>query len=119
MGPTQIDVWASDLTGNNAHSVFNLTRPDKSLMLLAPLAQEAGAYGLCTGGLTDEQSDAVFASTQDPDYQRILALCQKGKAHLEQADQILQCATNGAELHLTPLVLDLLSQDEIHREIPG
>jgi hypothetical protein len=66
------------------HAVFNLTRPDKSLMLLAPLAQEAGGYGLCTSGLTDKQSDAVFASTQDPDYQRILALCQKGKAHLAQ-----------------------------------
>ena len=60
------------------HAVFNLTRPDKSLMLLAPLAEEAGGYGICQA-----DSGPVFASRQDPDYQRILALCQEGKAHLE------------------------------------
>ena len=29
------------------HIVFNLTRPEKSLMLLAPLAKEVGGWGLC------------------------------------------------------------------------
>ena len=29
------------------HIVFNLSRPEKSLMLLAPLAREAGGWGLC------------------------------------------------------------------------
>ncbi len=29
------------------HIVFNLTRPEQSLMLLAPLAKEAGGWGLC------------------------------------------------------------------------
>ncbi|MDA1273987.1 MAG: hypothetical protein O2960_08035 [Verrucomicrobia bacterium] len=29
------------------HIVFNLSRPEKSLMLLAPLAKEAGGWGLC------------------------------------------------------------------------
>lgn len=61
------------------HLVFNLTRPDKSLMLLAPLAKEAGGYGFCR---VDDA--AVFAGADDPDYQRILAMCRQGKANLEQ-----------------------------------
>ena len=69
------------------HAVFNLTRPEKSLMLLAPLAQAAGGYGLCTSSDSDtvgEEGGPVFTSTRDPDYQRILALCQEGKTHLEE-----------------------------------
>jgi hypothetical protein len=58
------------------HLVFNLTRPEKSLMLLAPLAQEAGGYGACEG--------TVFASQNDPDYQKILAMCRAGQAHLAE-----------------------------------
>ncbi len=44
-------------------SLCNLTRPDKSLLLRAPLARAAGGLGLC--------SPVVFSSTEDPDYQRI------------------------------------------------
>jgi len=58
------------------HLVFNLTRPEKALMLLAPLAQEAGGYGTCEG--------TVFVNQDDPDYQKILAMCQAGQAHLAQ-----------------------------------
>ena len=58
------------------HLVFNLTRPEKSLMLLAPLAKEAGGYGTCEG--------TVFAAADDPDYQKILAMCQAGQTHLAQ-----------------------------------
>ena len=31
----------------NRHVVFNLTRPERSLMLLAPLSAKAGGFGLC------------------------------------------------------------------------
>ena len=31
----------------NRHIVFNLTNPEKSLMLLAPLAKSAGGHGTC------------------------------------------------------------------------
>jgi hypothetical protein len=41
----------------------NLTQPEKSLLLQAPLAQAAGGLGLCGD---------VFASRHDPDYQQIL-----------------------------------------------
>jgi hypothetical protein len=61
------------------HLVFNLTRPEKSLMLLAPLAKEAGGYGFC------KVNDApVFADKQDADYQKILAMCREGKRNLEE-----------------------------------
>jgi mono/diheme cytochrome c family protein len=46
-------------------SLCNLTRPEKSLLLRAPLSEEANGLGLC--------SPAVFADTKDPDYQTMLA----------------------------------------------
>jgi hypothetical protein len=42
-------------------SLCNLSRPDKSLLLRAPLAPEAGGLGWCR--------TPVFADTSDPDYQ--------------------------------------------------
>jgi hypothetical protein len=47
---------------------FNLTRPEKSLALLAPLAKAAGGYGFCV--TADKQS--VFADTRAPDYVKML-----------------------------------------------
>jgi len=69
------------------HLVYNLSRPEQSLILLAPLSHKAGGYGLCknrddagkpSGLLT------VFADTGDPDYQKILALCRAGKERLDK-----------------------------------
>ena len=53
---------------------FNFTRPEKSLFIRAPLAAEAGGLGMCT--------NAVFASTSDPDYQALLKEIQGGAEHL-------------------------------------
>jgi mono/diheme cytochrome c family protein len=67
------------------HLVFNLTRPEESLLLLAPLAEEAGGYGICK--IKDEQSDrekAVFGDRDDPGYQKMLALCRAGKERLDK-----------------------------------
>ncbi|UCG56167.1 MAG: PD40 domain-containing protein [Phycisphaerales bacterium] len=69
------------------HLVFNLTRPEKSLMLLAPLAKDAGGYGRCkvtNNRSQPSESAAVFASTDDPDYQKILVMCRDGKRRLEE-----------------------------------
>ena len=69
------------------HLMFNLSRPDRSLVLLGPLAIEAGGYGLCTqrdGRPSAGKPVTVFADTDDPDYQKILAMCRKGKRHLEE-----------------------------------
>jgi hypothetical protein len=68
------------------HLMFNLSRPEKSLILLAPLASESGGLGLCQprgGDAVPEQAATVFADTSDADYQRILALVRDGKRHLD------------------------------------
>jgi hypothetical protein len=65
------------------HIVFNLSRPEKSLILLAPLAESAGGWGLCRDPKTREPR-TVFADTGDPGYQALLALCVAGKDSLAQ-----------------------------------
>jgi len=60
------------------HAVFNLTQPTNSLLLLAPLAAEAGGWGLCR----TTNGTPVFASTGDPDYRTLLAMCSAGRDYL-------------------------------------
>jgi cytochrome c553 len=55
--------------------LFNESRPEKSMALLAPLAKEAGGYGICP----------VFKSKEDPDYQRMLKAIQPVGKYLETA----------------------------------
>ncbi len=64
------------------HIAYNLSRPEKSLLLLAPLAEAAGGWQLCR----DEQGErrAVLADTQDADYQALLAMIRAGKENLDQ-----------------------------------
>ena len=47
------------------HIVFNLSRPEKSILLLAPLAKSAGGWGLCRD-TKSAQEKTVFAATDDP-----------------------------------------------------
>lgn len=56
------------------HLVFNLTRPDKSLILLAPLSKSAGGYGICR-----DIDRPVFADTTDAGYQALLSLIRESK----------------------------------------
>ncbi len=67
------------------HIVYNLTRPQKSPLILAPLAKEAGGLGLCRvrEGETKGQVASVFTDTEDPDYQKLLAVVRAAKFHLE------------------------------------
>jgi hypothetical protein len=63
------------------HIVFNLSAPDRSLLLLAPLAGADGGWELCR----DPQTKAgvkVFADKTDEDYQTLLRLCAAGKRFL-------------------------------------
>ena len=62
------------------HLVFNLSRPDKSLILLAPLAASAGGYQFCR---KPNDPAPVFADTSDPAYQTLLAMVAAGKQHLD------------------------------------
>lgn len=73
--------------------LFNLTRPEKSLALLAPLAKSSGGLGLCgarnsggkDAGAGDEgaKSVGVFKDTSDADYQKLLAAIKKASEQLE------------------------------------
>jgi len=65
------------------HIVFNLSRPEKSLLLLAPLAEAAGGWGLCRDTQT-HQCIAVFTDPKDPGYQDLLSLCVAGKRCLTE-----------------------------------
>ncbi len=62
------------------HIVFNLSRPELSLMLLAPLSKDAGGFGICGKA---QNGQPVFKGRDDPGYQNILNLCVKGKGYLE------------------------------------
>ncbi|MHB0960542.1 MAG: HzsA-related protein [Pirellulaceae bacterium] len=70
--------------GNSRHLMFNLTRPEKSLILLAPLGRDAGGYGICLRTSGDGTVRPVFEDAADADYGKILALCQAGRSHLER-----------------------------------
>jgi mono/diheme cytochrome c family protein len=54
--------------------LLNFTRPAMSPLVLGPLARTAGGFGSC---------GPVFADTGDPDYQRLLAAIEQGKAELD------------------------------------
>jgi len=58
---------------------INLTHPDWSQMLTAPLAKAAGGMQLCTA----EDGGAVFKDKHDPDYKLMLAALRKGAEALE------------------------------------
>ncbi len=63
------------------HILYNLTRPEQSLLLLAPLAKEAGGYGICGTGINQS---AVFPDPNNPDYQALLASVHEAKNALNQ-----------------------------------
>ena len=58
-------------------SLCNLSRPDKSLLLRAPLAPEAGGLGWCGAN--------VFANTEDADYQVIRSAIVAAAERLAEA----------------------------------
>jgi len=70
------------------HILYNLTHPDRSVQLLAPLAKTAGGYGACREIIkTRNKGDKVpnkpasgFASKDDPAYRTLLAAIQDAKA---------------------------------------
>ena len=64
------------------HIVFNLTRTDKTLLLLAPLAQPSGGLGSCRDMQGSEAE--VFHDTSDPDYNILLAMITAGQTELDK-----------------------------------
>ena len=72
--------------GFRSRSLHNLTRPAKSLLLLKPLAPEAGGYGMYKKTTVDGKDvtkcETVFADTRDPDYQALLAVIRQATQQL-------------------------------------
>jgi len=68
----------------NRHLLYNLSRPEKSLLLLAPLASEAGGLAAVRTTRRAKPCVVVFKSTADPDYQILLAAIQEAKRYLER-----------------------------------
>jgi hypothetical protein len=75
--------WDDPRLITSRHIVFNLSRPEKSLVLLAPLAETGGGWGICRDPRT-KQPATVFAGPDDPDYRKLLDLCVAGRDHLTQ-----------------------------------
>jgi hypothetical protein len=63
------------------HILYNLTRPEQSLLLLAPLAKEASGYGICGA---DKNQIPVFSETNNLDYQALLTSVREAKNVLEK-----------------------------------
>jgi hypothetical protein len=67
------------------HLLYDLTRPEKSLLLLASLAKEAGGLALCrTTRQNTTAMAAVFKDTADPDYVKIRAAITEAKKKLDE-----------------------------------
>jgi hypothetical protein len=79
-----ISFWRFDLNDPrlrfSRHRLFNLSHPEQSLLLLAPLARKAGGFGLCA----TNAAQPVFTDAADADYQALLGLVAGGKAYLER-----------------------------------
>jgi hypothetical protein len=52
-------------------------------MLLAPLAESAGGWGLCHEAATNSPH-GIFAATNDADFQKISAMISAGKKRLDE-----------------------------------
>ena len=63
------------------HTMYNLTLPEKSPVLMAPLAVVAGGRASCIDPQTEKP---IFESTDDPDYRTIQTYIIEAKEHLER-----------------------------------
>ncbi|MDA3925396.1 MAG: hypothetical protein PF904_11930 [Kiritimatiellae bacterium] len=64
------------------HAGYNLTHPEKSGLLMAPLSKQAGGWGICKAK-DSKDSPGVIKDKNDPTFQAILAHIEEGKKVLE------------------------------------
>ncbi len=65
-----------------ASTLCNLTRPEKSALLLAPLSREVGGHGICRSD--GPSTPAVFSDRTDPDYRVMLSAIIDAKDRLDE-----------------------------------
>lgn len=63
-------------------NLYNLSHPERSMILRASLPKEAGGYEWCKA--KNGQPATAFRDTQDPDYQAILRAIQAAKVRQEE-----------------------------------
>ena len=72
----------------DSHMAFNLTRPAKSPLLMAPLSKQAGGWGTCKARDSKPTQLAaakqLFSDTKSADYQAILKMIEQVKACLDK-----------------------------------
>lgn len=74
--PPWVDLTPDDVRRRWSRDLFyNLSYPEKSVLLLAPLAKSAGGFEAC--------GPAIFETTNDPDYTLILAAIRAAHDKLE------------------------------------
>jgi hypothetical protein len=88
--------WTRPLSRYSRHRLFNLTQPENSLLLLAPLARQTGGYAENEprkAGLVEENRNqppqpivhpVIFKNREDADFQTILAHIQAAQAKLDE-----------------------------------
>ncbi|MBT3199671.1 MAG: hypothetical protein HN350_07120 [Phycisphaerales bacterium] len=88
--------WTRPLTRFSRHRVYNLTNPEKSLMLIAPLSKVAGGYAKGHPGdakvIRENITEApkaikhpvIFSHVTDPDYLKILTHIKAAKTKLDE-----------------------------------
>lgn len=62
------------------HAIYNLTHPEQSALIKAPLSKEAGGYGLCV----TKEGKPVMESKDDPRYKILLDAVTASKEKLDQ-----------------------------------
>jgi hypothetical protein len=68
------------------HILYNLSRPELSLQILAPLSRLSGGYEICAGTGTSAMSTSgpVFADSSDPDYLTLLLAIRRTQQQLQK-----------------------------------
>ena len=69
-----------ELTKFNQETLFNLSRPDYSRILLAPLSKKAGGYGICE----NKSGKPVLTSRDTTEYKSLL---NQIKLHKDELDR--------------------------------
>ena len=62
------------------HIIYNLDEPEKSTILMAPLSEESGGYGLCKNESTNTP---IFNSRSDKDYLTLLEAVNNSSEYLD------------------------------------
>lgn len=98
------------------HVLYNLTRPEKSLLLLAPLSAVAGGYGCCRpieSGASGGETRAVFVDQTDSDYAALLAAVQATRQRLNAIQRFDMPGFSPHEAYLREMTRFGIATDEV------